>query len=271
MNLRDMIEAYVEIGYDYDDAISKVSQDVILIKIANSKFSRNITIKGGVVMHSISDDVRRATRDLDLDFIKYSLENDSIIKFIDALDAVDDGIHIKIVGSIKPLHHQDYDGKRISLIISDDTNYEIHTKLDIGVHKQFDIAQEEYCFNLDTIKQSANLLINSKEQIFTEKLKSLLKIGPRSTRYKDVFDFYFLINVAKLDKEKLLNCFSVLIFNDDTMREKTMQDICNRLEKILFSENYKNNLTGPKVNWIDIPINEAIENVLEYLKNLKQE
>ena len=34
MNLRDMIEAYVEIGYDYDDAISKVSQDVILIKIA---------------------------------------------------------------------------------------------------------------------------------------------------------------------------------------------------------------------------------------------
>ena len=46
MNLRDMVEAYAEIGYAYDDAISKVSQDIILIKIAKSKFSKNITIKG---------------------------------------------------------------------------------------------------------------------------------------------------------------------------------------------------------------------------------
>lgn len=78
MNIKDMINAYIEVGYDYDDAISKVSQDIILIKIANSKFARNITIKGGVVMHSISNDIRRSTRDLDLDFIKYSLEDDSI-------------------------------------------------------------------------------------------------------------------------------------------------------------------------------------------------
>lgn len=78
MSIKDMINAYIEVGYDYDDAISKVSQDIILIKIANSKFARNITIKGGVVMHSISNDIRRSTRDLDLDFIKYSLEDDSI-------------------------------------------------------------------------------------------------------------------------------------------------------------------------------------------------
>ena len=45
MNIKDMINAYIEVGYDYDDAISKVSQDIILIKIANSKFARNITIK----------------------------------------------------------------------------------------------------------------------------------------------------------------------------------------------------------------------------------
>ena len=48
-------------------------------------------------MHSISQDKRRATRDLDLDFIKYSLEDKSIINFI---DKVDDGIHIEIVGKI---------------------------------------------------------------------------------------------------------------------------------------------------------------------------
>ena len=31
-------------------------------------------------------------------------------------------------------------------------------------------------------------VVNSKEQIFVEKLKSLLKLGVVSTRYKDVYD-----------------------------------------------------------------------------------
>ena len=50
-----------------------MEQDIILSKISKSKFENNITIKGGVVMHSISNSVCRATRDLD--FIKYSLED----------------------------------------------------------------------------------------------------------------------------------------------------------------------------------------------------
>ena len=34
--------------------------------------------KGGVVMYGLSNDKRRATRDLDMDFIKYSISDDSI-------------------------------------------------------------------------------------------------------------------------------------------------------------------------------------------------
>lgn len=62
----------------------------------------------------------------------------------------------------------------------------MNTKLDIGVHKNFDITQEEYCFDLDAINSTANLFVNSCEQIFIEKLKSLLKFGVLSTRYKDI-------------------------------------------------------------------------------------
>lgn len=75
MDLEDIVRNNVENGYDLIDARSKTAQDVILSKISKSKFKNNITIKGGVVMHSISNSVRRATRDLDLDFIKYSLED----------------------------------------------------------------------------------------------------------------------------------------------------------------------------------------------------
>ena len=41
-----------------------------------------VTIKGGVVMRSITNDVRRTTQDMDIDFIRCSLSNDSIDDFM---------------------------------------------------------------------------------------------------------------------------------------------------------------------------------------------
>lgn len=219
-------------------------------------------------MHSISKDMRRATRDMDLDFIKYSLEDNSIIRFIEELSNVDDGIKIEIDGEIKELHHQDYDGKRVNIELFDKYGNKLKTKLDIGVHKLLDIKQDEYCFDLSIINQNANLLINSKEQIFVEKIKSLLKLGFRSTRYKDLFDFYYLINKTELDKEKLMNCFNILIFKDETMRENNIKDVVNRLQMTFNSNAYRNHLSNPKNNWLDITVDDAIMSVLKYIKSL---
>lgn len=219
-------------------------------------------------MHSISKDLRRATRDMDLDFIKYSLEDNSIIRFIAELSNVDDGIKIEIDGEIKELHHQDYDGKRVNIELFDKYGNKLKTKLDIGVHKLLDIKQDEYCFDLSIINQNANLLINSKEQIFVEKIKSLLKLGFRSTRYKDLFDFYYLINKTELDKEKLMNCFNILIFKDETMRENNIKDVVNRLQMTFNSNAYRNHLSNPKNNWLDITVDDAIMSVLKYIKSL---
>lgn len=219
-------------------------------------------------MHSISKDLRRATRDMDLDFIKYSLEDNSIIRFIEELSNVDDGIKIEIDGEIKELHHQDYDGKRVNIELFDKYGNKLKTKLDIGVHKLLGIKQDEYCFDLSIINKNANLLINSKEQIFVEKIKSLLKLGFRSTRYKDLFDFYYLINKTELDKEKLMNCFNILIFKDETMRENNIKDIVNRLQITFNSNAYRNHLSNPKNNWLDITVDDAIMSVLKYIKSL---
>ena len=204
MNLEDCVRKYINEGYELNDARSKVAQDVVLTKICKSNFKNHITIKGGVVMHSISNSIRRATRDLDLDFIKYSLEDDSICEFIKKLNSLNDNIDIQIIGNITELSHQDYNGKRVNIKLLDAFNYTIDAKLDIGVHKLFELEQDDYYFNLDALGEGISLLINSPEQIFTEKLKSLLKLGFRSTRYKDLFDFYYLIDNNKLDENKLL-------------------------------------------------------------------
>lgn len=270
MNIRDVIRKYRNDGYVIADAESKTAQDIILSKISKSKFKEHITIKGGVVIHSISKDMRRATRDLDLDFIKYSLEDESIIKFIELLDNVNDGVHIKVTGKIEPLHHQDYDGKRVYITLTDDFDNKLQTKIDIGVHKLFEIEQDEYYFNLDALNESVSLLINSKEQIFTEKIKSLLKLGARSTRYKDIFDFYYFINNCDMDTNKIIKAFRLYIYDDDNMKENNIYDVYDRLNQILNSRLYRSNLNNPKVNWLDINIEDAIENVLKYINELKE-
>ena len=116
MDIYELVNKYISAGYSEDDAIPKVAQDIVLLKIGNSKYNKNITVKGGVVMHNISKDMRRATRDMDIDFIKYSLEDKSILNFIKELNNTDDGIKIKVTGKIEPLHHQDYDGDRKSVV-----------------------------------------------------------------------------------------------------------------------------------------------------------
>lgn len=268
MNLNKIIEEYVESGYKRDDAISKVAQDIIILKISKSSFREFITIKGGVVMHSISNDKRRATRDLDLDFIKYSLEDDSIYNFISKLNIANDGIRIEIEGKIEKLHHQDYDGKRVNIKLIDSNGYIINTKLDIGVHKLFDIEQDRYCFDLDIMNESVSLLINSKEQIFAEKLKSLLKFGITSTRYKDVFDFNYLINYERIDKTKLIQYIDILVFQDSLMKETDFESIMARIQIIFKNRRYKIMLNRTSNNWLNIPVETVINDVFKFLSLL---
>lgn len=71
MNLLEEIEKVKKEGYNEANAQARVCQDIILYGIAKGNLNRNVTIKGGVVMRSLSKDVRRATQDIDLDFIRY--------------------------------------------------------------------------------------------------------------------------------------------------------------------------------------------------------
>lgn len=111
-------------GYSSDNADARFCQDIILKALSQSQLSRNVTIKGGVVMRNISGNARRATQDLDLDFIRYSLADESIAQFVDLINTID-GITITIEGVPQKLKHQDYNGKRVYLRIADATGYAV--------------------------------------------------------------------------------------------------------------------------------------------------
>ena len=102
-----MMEVYYEDGLTRELAAARVCQDIVLKAIAESPFHRNVTIKGGVVMRSLTNNNRRATRDIDFDFIHYSLDDNAIKIFVQKLNCIH-GIKIEIIGAIEELKHQDF-------------------------------------------------------------------------------------------------------------------------------------------------------------------
>lgn len=265
-NLEKLTVAVKNEGYSAMNAEAKVCQDIVLKAIAESDFSRNVTIKGGVVMRNITGNVRRATQDMDLDFIRYSLEDESIRRFVQRLNCLE-GITIEISGGIEELSQQEYNGKRVYVVIRDDTGHSFTSKIDLGVHKNIQIGQDEYCFDVCLDDVGASLLINSKEQIFVEKLRSLLRFGPLSTRYKDVFDMCYLSEYV--DKTRLMQCVHTYILDEPGMREDSMEKIRQRVSRTFSNRLYKEHMErAGRANWLGIQPNAAFDKIQGFLRSL---
>lgn len=265
-NLEEMAATYRKEGYSQINSEAKVCQDIILKSIEESNFDRNITVKGGVVMQSITGNIRRATQDMDLDFIRYSLDESSIRKFVQKLNCLE-GISIEITGKIEELSQQEYNGKRILVIFTDDTGHSFLSKIDLGVHKNIEIEQDEYCFDVCMDDEGVSLLINSKEQIFAEKLRSLLKFGPLSTRYKDIFDLCYLTEYV--DMKRLKKCIDTYILDDPDMRENDMAAICTRIKRTFQNKRYSSNVEhSGKSNWLRIKTSIAFQRITDFLMTI---
>lgn len=264
MNLRQMVADVQMLGYDVAHARARVCQDVILKAIAQSTLSRNVTIKGGVVMRSMTRNVRRATQDMDIDFIRYSLSDESIDGFIDKINSLQ-GVTVIRIGDIEELSQQDYNGKRVFIKITDELDYYIESKIDLGIHKHLEIEQEEYCFDIAFDDEGASLLINSREQMFVEKLRSLLKFGPFSTRFKDIYDMYYQCD--KVDKRRLNKCLSTFVFTDPEMKEKNIQDVVNRVCFTFDNITYKNKVDRSDKRWLDDSIDDIFDTIINFLNS----
>lgn len=265
INFNDLVLKIKTEGYSEEMAEAKLCQDIILLMVSQSRLNKSITFKGGVVMRTISNNARRVTLDLDLDFIKFPLSDNGINDFINIINGTM-GINIELLGKPEQLKHQDYNGKRIYVRIKDSFENCMVTKIDIGVHKYLEIEQLEYCFNLFSDELGVCLFINSKEQIFTEKLKSILRFGSLSTRFKDVYDIYYLSK--HVDENALLRCFKVLIFKDAKMKENNLEEIVSRVEQTFSNNHYLHNLQTSNKNWVEEKNDTVLNGIVSFLKSL---
>lgn len=124
------------------------------------------------------------------------------------------------------------------------------------------------CFNTCIDNEGITLFVNSKEQIFVEKIIPIVKFGSLSTRYKDYYDLYWLIKYGNLDRDKIINIMNDKIFNIRINNISNIEELINLIEKVLSNEKYLENLNNRKNNWIEISNIELKKEIIIYLNSL---
>ena len=252
-------------GYSSDTAQAKVAHDIVLLAMHRCGFKAHSTVKGGVVMSSMTGDVRRATMDMDKDFIGYSISEASVRRFVSRLAKAMPEVKLAMLGPSVELKHADYRGRRIFLSLKDDSiRRALRTKVDIGVETNNDVAQLDFSFKNNSGEGNADLQANSPEQIFAEKLLSLLRHGASSNRPKDIFDMYYLSGVA--DKELLKKYIALIIYGNPKCRIDNHAEMMRALRLTFALKTFTRKLTAARANWLQLPGPQVLESLTEYLE-----
>lgn len=262
----EQLTALTDAGYRMAEAQAKVAHDAILFAMHKSGFKKNCTVKGGVVMCELTKAIRRTTMDIDVDFMHYSISDASIRRVV-ARWARITGFEMAIFGATLELRQDDYRGKRIYLDISDGSiRKPVRTKVDIGVHTHKELRQVERRFDALSDERRATLFANSCEQMFAEKLLSLIRHGVMSTRTKDVFDLYYLAGVV--NRRRLKPFVDALVLRNRKCPLRDPARIIASIEKTFGSKRFLRDMSSPKSNWIGLPPKKVAEDVLSYLRKV---
>ena len=93
-----------------------------------------------------------------------------------------------------------------------------------------------------------------------------MKFGPLSTRYRDIFDLYWLVTEGKLDKKLISDYMKILIFDTD-IEINNKEDISNIIDLVLSDNMFIQNLSNNN-NWTGQGIAKILETIKKYVAEL---
>ena len=152
---------------------------------------------------------------------------------------------------------------KISLINNDI----LKLKLDIGVHTYLAIEQTKMTFAFSLNKEKLTVTANPPEQVFAEKLISLARHGALSTRYKDLYDFYYLINNYNLSPKRVTSILE-LFFSNSAKRPNSITDLQNAIEETLNNERFIKEASKPASKWIDVDFATIKQTLIDFINHL---
>ena len=72
-----------------------------------------------------------------------------------------------------------------------------------------------------------------------------------------------------MNKEKLRKDFEIILFNDFNIDVNNINDVYDTLESIFRKKKYLENFNTVKNNWLELPVKEVTECILNFIKELE--
>ena len=165
-----------------------------LERVANSTYSGDFIIKGGILVTSMVGVAMRSTMDIDTSIRNFNLSEagaEKVVKEICSVD-LDDGVIFKVKEVSRIMDDMEYPGIRLAL---DATLGEMVTpiKIDISTGDAITPSAIEYDYSLMLENRSIKLWSYNLETVLGEKLQTVLVRGVLNTRMRDFYDIYSLL------------------------------------------------------------------------------
>ncbi len=170
----------------------------VLMRLEKSKYRDNIILKGGVLLSSIIGEDLRTTKDIDATLKSLPLNVESIRNIFEEILSIDvnDNVNFEIV-DIKDIRFEDeYGGFRINVKGTFD---KIRTNFFIEITTGDIITPREIKYKYNSIfeDKKINIMAYTIETIIAEKFESIISKNITTTRAKDFYDLYMLMNKHK--------------------------------------------------------------------------
>lgn len=185
----------------------------LLERISISKYKDNFILKGGMLISAMLGIDSRTTMDMDTTIKGFSLTKDNITNIMNEICniEIDDNVTLKInkVESIRD--EDDYGGYRITFEAKYNNEMPVIMKIDVTTGDKITYKEIEYSFTLMLEDRKIQIWSYNVETIIAEKFEAIIKRGVLSTRIRDYYDVYMLINTQNkgIDKRTLKDAITL--------------------------------------------------------------
>ena len=185
----------------------------LLERISISKYKDNFILKGGMLISAMLGIDSRTTMDMDTTIKGFPLTKDNITNIMDEICNIEikDNVTLKINKVDLIREDDDYGGYRITFEAKYNNEMPVIMKIDITTGDKITYKEIEYSFTLMLEDRKIQIWSYNVETIIAEKFEAIVKRGVLSTRIRDYYDVYMLINTQSkiIDKKTLKDAITL--------------------------------------------------------------
>ncbi len=219
-------------GLPFQQMLNLFCQEEFIRRLSKSKYSKQLILKGGFLLYSISGFATRPTVDADYLLRYHSNEIESIKLMVQKIinqELPNNFISLSIRNVEKISEIKKYHGIRVNLMGNIGAT---HTpfSIDFGVGDIIvpSSVQRTLPVLLDDFPQP-KILTYSLESTVSEKFDAIISLMEATGRMKDFYDIYYIANSFEIEGIKLQEAISETLSNRGTPYEKDSVEVIERL------------------------------------------